>query len=41
MGRMWSKNSSINARHNQYFFTQPATVDLAAALCGFMKLTNN
>ena len=22
-------------------FTQPATVDLATALCGFMKLTNN
>ena len=22
-------------------FTQPATVDLTTALCGFMKLTNN
>ena len=22
-------------------FTQPSTVDLATALCGFMKLTNN
>ena len=22
-------------------FTEPATVDLATALCGFMKLTNN
>ena len=22
-------------------FAQPATVDLATALCGFMKLTNN
>ena len=38
MSRMYFKNTSINARHIQYFFTQPATVDLTTALGGSMKL---
>ena len=41
MSGMWLKIVSIHTQHSQYCFTQCATVDLASALYGFMKVTSN